>query len=306
MLQKYNISTKGDTETITLFENGKMYTANLSHPNWGKILHNVRHGEPAGHLFNLNTLSKEHFLAASDLFTYNEGNLLYRGKPLPQFLEKAIIELANTDGSFALIAKLFLVAEEKWDEGSFTSILHAVKDDPTCLTNDGRITLYAPTYPYCPQNLTPKSDFLIVNDDYSTEIGKAELGIGNVNGAMFTFTKFEKELTWTAPLSGEGVVSVDGKTLHAVSGVQLKTWGGHYFNVSTTSANNKTTETASFNLFAKKNTQRPSQTEMIYRPVLVNLAKSLISTPTTPDTGFVCKVSAFETLPYNANANPAL
>lgn len=148
MFQRYSLSSKDGNETVTVFENGDMFTANSTHPFWENIISNVRQGVSVARYFNVALLFYETFKTLSTDFSHSNGKLFYRNAPLPQSFEEILLAHKGDVEELKPLVRHFLKACDVWGGEDLARFHSLYKNERVHLVDSGDMILSMETSGY--------------------------------------------------------------------------------------------------------------------------------------------------------------
>lgn len=79
MSNSWTVSKNGDVETVVVFENGKLFTADNSHPNYNAIVEAAKAGEETENLFSIRLTVQNKFKKLSDRVSIIGNDVCFDG-----------------------------------------------------------------------------------------------------------------------------------------------------------------------------------------------------------------------------------
>lgn len=178
MSVKYNLVGSGDTQNITVFVDGELFTADESHPNFDKIVEGARKGDKSiTSLFDVLKTVKAKLVPLSERIAVYSGTVYFDGTPVHDALADQIARFVEDGADFAPLVKFWEKLATNPDKHSREQLYKWLTAEKFTITDDGDILGYKGlTADYKSVHKGPG----IVNDVPSDGAGGLDNSVGNV------------------------------------------------------------------------------------------------------------------------------
>jgi len=129
--------------TLTIYIDGKPYTADKTHPNWGKILEALEseNWEPVKDLIDIeNTIQT--FISGSGKTVVKDGILYFEGEPMHSHLVSRIIQMYENNIPFSHIVKFLENLMKNPSKKSIDELYSFLEYGDLPITKDGHFLAY--------------------------------------------------------------------------------------------------------------------------------------------------------------------
>lgn len=138
----YNISGNNEGSTITVYEDGKTFTANSDHPNYEIIVRQAVDGGKVGHLFDLAVKAYDKFRGITERVTINGSTLYYDHDPIRGALADQIVKFFREGGDFEPLVKFYEKLQLNPSEHSREQLFTWLERGAFTIDEDGDIVMY--------------------------------------------------------------------------------------------------------------------------------------------------------------------
>lgn len=137
----FTISGSKDNSTITVYEDGEVYTANNDHPNYEMIVRSVIDGGKVKHLFNIAVAAYDKFNAITERITINGSTLYYDHDPIVGGLADQVVKFYREGHEFAPLVKFYEKLQLNPNEHSRSQLFEWLNRNFT-IDEDGDIVMF--------------------------------------------------------------------------------------------------------------------------------------------------------------------